>query len=195
MKGEQNNCVIIHIWTSAHNKTRSGVDVGHVSIEIPAFQQPGKPGSGYYSLWPNLIERQWTGYIDPVPGFYMKGYRRPGTVTPPSPGAMNAYDCDAEGRDAEITVCLYHLDIYKINARFEALRIDVDSWVLVGKNILRPLKPNNACSCSSLAKDLLVAGGVNELISSAASSTWSSAATPDAFVQIEVSAKKAEHIA
>lgn len=189
MRGEECNRVIIHVWTSKHNKSRAGQDVGHVSIAIPSLQLPTDPGSGYYSFWPHLVERNHIGYVMPVPGFYMKGYRRPAGVAAVPEGQMYEYDCDAENRDAEISICLYSLNIHKMKQVFEQKKTEVDRWVLIGKNILRR-KNNDANSCASLARDLLVAGGIEELLSS---SSFCSASIPDQFVPLLQAAKETEN--
>lgn len=188
MKGDENNRVIIRVWTSGYNKVLKGEDVGHVSIEIPALHQNGRPA--YYSLWPDLIARQWTGYLQPVQGFYVRGYQRPSDVQPVQGNRMAEYDLDLEGRRPELTVCLYCLDIYKMQQEFERMQKEVKGWVLVGRNLFA--LNNNARSCSSLARDILIAGGINEFLNSSNRSKWSSAPPPDAFVPLMTMAKRRE---
>lgn len=153
------NRVIIRIWNSGIN---GGENVGHVSIETP---------NEYISLWPQghpagkikrFFETREHGFIPHV-----------------------EMDNQLELRTPEITVCLYGLDVDKIEKKFIWFKENIEGWTLFGGN--RLLNNSSAKSCSSLALDVLKEGGLgaNYLV-------FSSSVTPDKLAEAAIAEKKRE---
>lgn len=164
----EDNRVIVRIWTSEFNTDHPGEDVGHISLQTinPA---------NYISLWPkNQVHLE-----------------RRGMKLAVTPEFMVDYDADlaAEARPPEVIICLYGLNPFSMHEKFCAIKNDTkfQGWALIGKNLL--LNGGTAHSCTSLAYDLLQAGGIYNEINSSFSSRFSSIVTPDQLVNAVKTAK------
>lgn len=164
----EDNRTIVRIWTSGFNLKCRGENVGHVSIQTP---------DRYISLWPT---QQGLGLFKPIPHIF------------------NTYEDDLkdEERPSEITICLYSLNISRIEEKFDLFAGTdnksgtLQGWTLIGGN--RLINQNSGQSCSSLAYELLKAGGIYDLISSTYSSRYASIVSPDSLVDALQDAKRYE---
>ncbi len=128
-----NNRVVVRVWNS-----KGPVDgllagsVGHVSIELP---------NKYISLWPNDDKKR--------------------TLFTRHKSCWNSLDEDIAdcGRDADLVLCLYTLNIVKMELEFDRLS-SIIQWSLAGRNIIN----STANSCSGIAFDILITGGISELL-------------------------------
>lgn len=137
-KGTIENRVMVRVWRT-YGLLGS---VGHVSIETP---------NRYISLWPKHNSR--------------KGNKLKQTFEERDSHFRNGYDSDKneeDGRVPEFVVCLYGLNIVAMEAKFDLLRQETESWTLLGRN--RLINRKNSNSCSGLAHDLLIAGGIAEFM-------------------------------
>lgn len=167
------NCVIIRIWTSTHNKKLPGnSDVGHASVEITSPYT-------YMSLWPEgqPSAKLAKAVLEKRTPYYMASYEE---------------DFMAEDNHApEVVIRLYTLNKQYILEKFNEIKSRENmGWTLLGNNIF--IHSASSHSCASLALDLLKAGGIYELASSVHSFKFSSVVAPDSLVGTVKAAKKAE---
>lgn len=123
----------------------TGDRVGHVSVETDNF---------YASWWPkpqSNEDAERIGVFNCV-------------------AAVNSTykaDCISENSDPETKVCLYSLDAEKIEACFKNVEEADYGYVLAGdKTTTRWLNNEKGQSCSGLAYEILLAGGLSKLMSS-----------------------------
>ncbi len=154
-----NNRVIVRIWNSSIN---GGHNVGHVSIQMPF---------NYISLWPANYS------AGPIKKFF--------ETRPPHLLMSVDGDLRLEGRPAEITICLYKLNVEKMQDKFNEIKKKLNGWTLFGPN--RLLNDGTSHSCSSLAFTILKAGDLplDYLI-------FSSSASPDKIGEVMIAAKGSE---
>ena len=166
---EQDNRVIIRVWTSGLNKKIQGENVGHVSIETTTPK-------GYMSLWPEGLPdgKKLVSIVEKRPSKYMASYQD---------------DFNAEGRKPEIVICLYTLKAEEIVNCFNKTKQKNEGWTLLGNNTIHG---KDAHSCATLAYDLLKTGGLYDLVSSSFSFSYSSTVAPDTLVLALIKAKKNE---
>lgn len=168
---DENDRVIVRIWTSGFNKVHPGENVGHISIES---ENPKR----YYSLWPSKpTTTDGLGLFQVI-----------------SPELKQDYSADyrAEGRDPEVVICLYSLTGTHIETEFNGIKKNLQGWQLIGSNILSRSGGTAKENCSSFAYRLLKAGGIYDSVSSSWSSKFSSIVTPDGLVDLVKSAKQYE---
>ncbi len=163
--------VIVRIWTSGFNLKRRGESVGHVSIETP---------NHYMSLWPSREGKEkGFGLFQPIPHEFNNSYQ--------------ADLKDEDNRPPEVTICLYSLNINRIEEKFnefagtENIQGTLQGWTLIGGN--RLINENSGQSCSSLAYELLKAGGIYAMISSTYSAHYASIVSPDSLIKALQAAK------
>lgn len=138
--------VIVRVWTSGVNLQKEGDNVGHVSVEAD---------DRYMSLWPKQAHNPFETSAKESEG---KGISKPIAKE----FALN-YEIERdhyEGREPEFTFCFYTLDIDDIKQRFQVLEKSLQGWCLFGGLC------ENAESCVSMAWELLVAGGIQHLVTS-----------------------------
>jgi hypothetical protein len=199
-KCDENDRVIVRIWTSEYNKAHPGEDIGHVSIEIPSLTMKNpaydkndpkskKEIPFYVSLWPaEGIKLGGEGTFTPTKHTFHLDYKT---------------DCGAEDRIPELTICLYGLKKGSIKQKFfdicagksikkSLIKGDKEfqGWVLIGGN--RLINHNSGESCASLAYKLLKAGGIYDSIRSGYSSQFASVVAPDNLAEAIKCAKKYE---
>ncbi len=202
---KESNQVIVRVWTSRDNKRFPGHNVGHVSIETP---------TSYISLWPvPFTLEQIAGYR--TEKVLEQNYDKYYMERDPDWKASYQDDYKAEGdQEPQVIICLYSLDVNDIESAFGRLQNDTKAWRLVGSNMLlqklETLVVDVAQStklfdsgpaetvenCASLALKLLKAGGINNLVSfakeSSFSSQTSSAVSPDRMLEILIPSKLKE---
>lgn len=158
--------VIIRVWTSRYNREHKGENVGHISLQTP---------NRYMSLWPtSLGKQQGLGIFKPINHELKDDYQA---------------DLDEERRDPEVTICLYTLDHSRMEEYYDTAACQLKGWALIGRKLVNQ---NSAASCSSLAYDVLKAGGIYDMISALHSSRFSSVVTPDDLATVIKAAKRYE---
>ncbi len=198
--------VIVRVWTSQENKQFPGNNVGHVSIETP---------DTYMSLWPvpftqqqineytksNILKQQYLKYFMERSADFHQSYQN---------------DYQAEGNTApQVTICLYSLDYNMVENEFHKLKMNTESWRLIGSNLFvqklddaveimvsyskiieNKVEHKNIDNCASLAVKILKAGGIGQLVDLSTFSTFSSQTSsivgPDDVLTILIPAKFAE---
>jgi hypothetical protein len=166
-KLKENDRVIIRLWLPDNE------GCGHVSIETQSPQN-------YYSLWPKHdfdIKNSGSGLF---------------TSTQHK---LHTYEDDlkAEGRDPEVRVALYRLHGRSMRRKFDTIKENLNGWRLIGSHALaRITNMTSGESCASLAYRLLVAGGLNQLVSSSVSTKESIVVTPTDLSKIAKQAKQYE---
>jgi len=163
--------VIIRVWTSRWNKSFPGEDVGHISLDV---------GGVYMSFWP-AVPANPKNSIFGAPAEFKGSYEE---------------DLKEEGREPEITLCLYSLNVAAMRTEFREIHSKVKSgkykgWTVVGNSLLNGYGGGH--SCSSLAYEVLKAGQIYDLITSRFSSSLSSAPSPDGLARAVFAAKKGEN--
>lgn len=174
--------VIIRIWTSKVNLRVKGENVGHISLELPK-----KYSNHYISLWPEIKNIPEEIQDSPEQDYDYKELAKP--ILPAKFHELTD-DLLAENRFPEKTIFLYTLNAEAINQEFERLKKNLQGWSLYGDNLL--VNRGSAHSCASLAYQLVIAGGLYSLVTSAHSSMHSSIVTPDLLLETLLAARKAE---
>ncbi len=93
---------------------------------------------------------------------------------------------------ANVRIVLYLLRKDRLESKFAEMARRTNHWRLVGSNIISRLSENSPQSCSSLAYELLGAGGLYEKLEGHGSSENSSVVTPDDLVKHVVTYKQTE---
>jgi hypothetical protein len=133
---KKDNRTMICIWVSR----KPGVEAGHISIQTP---------KSYISLWPDGVESR--KLIKTIFGLERADYKK-----------VYEDDIVSMERKPEIIVCLYSLNVYKMEEEFEKIKLSIHRWALLGKHILLNLRKGQ--SCSGLAYDILSSGGIDDLM-------------------------------
>lgn len=187
-KLEQKNKITINIWLPRVNdetvsaesflkkysmgktNAQKGDRIGHVSIKTP---------NQYVSWWPNPKKGEQVGIFNRVT----------------SANSTFETDCKSEGGAPDLIISLYSLNIKEINDCFEHIeKTEKYGYVLAGdKATTRLVNSEKGQSCSGLAYEILVAGGLNNLISSHqhVKAQWV-VVTPDNLGELLKEAKKYE---
>lgn len=148
--------IIINIWlpkvqgksTSAKHflksylkeSTRDDDRIGHVSVETPNI---------YVSWWPNPSDEQQVNIFNVVN----------------SQNSTYAQDCENEGGDPNLRICLYSLDIAEVEDCFRHVETSGYGYVLAGdKAVTRYFNTQKGQSCAGLAYEILMIGGLKKLI-------------------------------
>ncbi|GEM_PF-4548220 len=168
---QQDNLVIIRVW---HSGLHGGAGVGHVSIQIPRYQDL------YISLWPKDRSPRIQAAFRPTPHAFMT-YEQ---------------DLTLEGRPPESEIRLYSLSAGAIKNAYDRKRATLAGWQLC-QGIYFSSPEGGGESCASLAYFLLTHGGIYDLTASSAtarfsSSSLGSSATPDELALVLKAAKKQE---
>ena len=130
----QDNLVIIRIWQSA---VAGGAGVGHVSIEIPKYQNL------YISLWPKDRNPRIQALFRPTPHAFMT-YEQ---------------DLTLEGRPPECEISLYSLSAAAVKNAYDKKKATLAGWQLC-QGIYFSSPEGGGESCASLAYFLLTRGGL-----------------------------------
>jgi len=194
---------IIRVWTSKENKLYPGDGVGHVSIEIPDI-------NFYASLFPNprpLAEAiEYKAELKAAKTRAGQEYIKAFSTKPSNYKHSYQQDVTAEsGKDANIVICLYSLDIDAMEREFRNLAQNTKGWRLIGSNllvqILDPLEltkagQKNVENCASLACKILEGGGIKSLLTKTESAIFfsktSSVVKPDDVGDLVIKAKFSE---
>lgn len=141
----QQDYVIVRIWLS---EKMGGANVGHVSLETPKV---------YMSLWPGGrgSNKLITAIFENRPAHFMRKYSE---------------DYEAEGRAPEQVVTLYSLYTERMERKFNQLYKKYRSWTVLGSQVLLNLR--NSQSCSGLAYEVLLAGGITRMLYRKNDSFW-----------------------
>jgi hypothetical protein len=126
----------------------------------------------YYSLWPITPKPEaQSGIFKPIPFEFKKSYE-------------DDKDKKAEGREADVTVCLYTLNAYGIQKRAKEIASNLKGWCAKG---MRKKE-----SCASFTYEILLAGGLNKLAGPRNSTSAFSSMTPSNMREIAFNAKRQE---
>jgi hypothetical protein len=139
-KLESYQYVIVRVWLC---KEDGGEDVGHVSLQTP---------SHYMSLWPGVNSSKTTKTS-------MLFEHRERVEFKPNYEA----DLKAENREPEFTCHLYSLDIKQMNNKFIKIKKETKNWSAAGNTQKFNQTGKISRSCSSAAREILIAGGIENL--------------------------------
>lgn len=149
---ESQNRVIIRVWSGAKDS------FGHTSLEIPymSMLNPNyvRVTRGmsseiplYASLWPGGTRGGiFTQFVENRPVQYVLDHKTDVSLE--------------DGREADFTVALYSLNTKAMKKKLNSLIRKTKHWTLSGRSMFRP----GSQSCSGVVYDLLVAGGIEELL-------------------------------
>jgi hypothetical protein len=116
-------------------KRQEIMSLGHVSLQTPHLYASFWPEN--YSLTDGIKSVRGVNADTPEGDIQREGYRKP-----------------------DVTIVLYSLDLQKIKEMFQAFLNGEKLWALKGRNKFAP----DAQSCSGLVYDLLIAGGIKQLV-------------------------------
>lgn len=206
-------CVIVRVWTSKDNLDFPGNSVGHVSIETP---------TQYMSLWPvGFTDEQNEKYYESIGikeknlengmQYLKQTYLKYFMEREPNWKSDYQEDYKAEKNTApQVVICFYSLDPDMIENEFSKLKKETEGWRLIGSNLLIQTmqqatqdvkffdkkETKTIESCASLGLKLLKGGGITKLLSNSEQSSLSSQTSlvvkPDYLPKILIPAKLKE---
>lgn len=190
---------IVYIWTSL---LEGGKNFGHAAIEL---QRPEK--TTYISLVPahnNNMLQKLTPKLNKIPKIGRKLSNQieevkdlMGMVKYRKSYYSASYEEDLKvmiGREANHKIALYSLDIVAMEKKFEALKEVVKYWGVNGNNRFFNYcnKVDEAASCSSFVRKILLAGDIQKLSGEGKSVQYSP--SPHNILTRVRNAKQNEHI-
>jgi|GEM_PF-4703649 len=163
------NPVIIRVWQPTDSKNNpisykdafiEGRNPGHVSIETKEF---------YSSFWPEkgdirIVKLESLSDVVPMvsslfavaPGRFFSDLRKDELAEAFSSGLPQGVQ-----KKSDVEVILHTLDVNAMKQAFEKFQADIPGWTTVGDSIINRKAGQ---SCSSLAFNLLMAGGIQKLV-------------------------------